>query len=266
MDNNYQKSNNLIFFIFYLILFLIIILYNDNCSNMFSRILNETFDNNLKFNNTQVWDNEFKPNFSKDFDKNILKEIDDIKPFKNDSNECKKEIKYLIDLQNSRTKKDEENLIKEYDDDYIYDLFELELEEKSIIHWFLNKDVDDIITYLKNKYNRARPSFVEKKIKPCIKVPGYPSYPAAGAIEAHLIKLILSEIHPEKKKNYEEITKKICKKREIGGLNFPSDISYGQKVAEKIFELLAKGDKNPLLKLNPHKSTEDYIKNKLKKK
>lgn len=87
----------------------------------------------------------------------------------------------------------------------------------------------------KEKYKRHRPYSADKRIKPCVDLPGNSqSYPSGHTVHAMATACTLEMIYPEKAKAIREYADKLAEQRLIGGVHFPSDVEAGKKLAEQL--------------------------------
>lgn len=199
----------------------------------------------LSFSNTQNWDK----NLIK-----ILKSLNDTHRKyinllninynnfnKNNSKETLYELNDLINLQKNRNMDDIKNIKNEINAEYsmIY-RFNMSVDEIYILEPFMRNILLPIILYIKYINNRVRPSYLTKKINPCIETPEHPSYPSGHSIEVYMIAHILSDKYPTKKEDLFKIADKIAKNREIAGVHFKSDTNFGKYLAKKLYILFKK--------------------------
>lgn len=150
-------------------------------------------------------------------------------------NKTKKEIENILEYQKTKNKYIHYNqLINELDVSNKFDEIHATHEEEEKMVYFFYNIVDPIIFHLKLKYDRIRPPFFDKRVKPWIDVPKHPSYPSGHSTQTHVIAYLMGKKYPERKKNYENIANRISVNREIAGLHYPSDTKYGKIVARYI--------------------------------
>ncbi|GAB4030580.1 MAG: phosphatase PAP2 family protein [Elusimicrobiota bacterium] len=121
----------------------------------------------------------------------------------------------------------------------------------------VKEDADVAVSYYKNLYARPRPFDRDKDIHPCFdqKAGGY-AYPSGHATISAVYALILSDLIPEKKEIFMQLSQQAALNRVIWGVHHPSDIETGKKLAEKIY---ADFLKNP--KFQSHiKNLKKYLK------
>ncbi|PIS46560.1 MAG: hypothetical protein COT17_07910 [Elusimicrobia bacterium CG08_land_8_20_14_0_20_51_18] len=101
-------------------------------------------------------------------------------------------------------------------------------------------DADITVNFFKNKYKRPRPFHRDKALEPCLGRIGGPAYPSGHATIARVYALVLSELVPERKKEFLERADRAALHRVIGGVHHPSDVENGKKLAEDIYLELMK--------------------------
>ena len=116
-----------------------------------------------------------------------------------------------------------------YDDDYINFLTET------------SEEIGALIMQLKNHYQRARPYqyalYGNQKLNPYQTFSGNnPSYPSGHATQSHFLFSIISSHYEEKAPQLMSVAKKVTESRLILGVHFPSDNSFGTKIAERLLE------------------------------
>ena len=160
----------------------------------------------------------------------------------NDSPSTMRELKYLSSL---KTNVDE---VKRGDD--IKENFIPLIDENDIplSKEFVNKVIKEstkFIMELKYHYNRPRPYQVAKIYQ--LKLNGTeldsmktPSYPSGHAVQAYLIEELFSNVDPRGSHQYQELAERVVHSRIIAKAHFPSDTSYGKKVAKALFKGIIK--------------------------
>ena len=178
-------------------------------------------------------------------------------PFpKNSSDKTLKEIQYIISLGQFRTQY--EDAMVEYDTntikpfkDYI-DEYGLEVDFDKIKQ--LKKQSVPIVLALKRHYNRPRPKVLSKALGLSLetfplKTASTPSYPSGHATQGTLISLLVADEVPlEHRKNILDIGKSIGHTRLIAGAHYPSDIEFGTRLGNHLYDL-AKSSMEPDLTL-----------------
>jgi len=175
----------------------------------------------------------------------IVKDILTNHPFpKNSSEETKKELEYLVKITNKASKKDIK--ICELVETNHYDLFAvfgnklgLDITLEQIEKWVT--DVDPVLFYLKDKFNRARPYQLAKEFG----MPLYPiirtdansaAYPSGHTLDFLVILYHFAKMKPDAKEQISDFYNEIKEIRELSGVHYPSD----RKVSEYLFKQLVK--------------------------
>jgi hypothetical protein len=178
--------------------------------------------------------------------KGVIKDILENHPFPlNSSEETKGELEYLKELTDSATEEDKKfcNMME----DHHYKFFEkvardlgMEgLTEKIIKGWCT--DVDPIIFYLKNKFNRPRPyqlaNYVDVDLYPIISTDANSgAYPSGHTMDFLVILFRFSKLRPDLVDKFDEIYQRVENVRQLSGVHYPSD----KKVSEILFNKLVK--------------------------
>lgn len=174
-------------------------------------------------------------------DTNLYKDFN-ISPFKkelppkNDSEVTKKELKYLTTI-------DLDKKFFQEKDDIIGNFFDF-LDSKKVKYdkKLLRKvtlDAVKVILELKNFFKRPRPFKLDHSFKdPLIKsTKGY-SYPSGHSTQSNLLSMVLSDLYPKYKKDFNKIADDIVYSRQMAKAHYPSDIKFGEKLAKSMFKYL----------------------------
>jgi hypothetical protein len=157
-------------------------------------------------------------------------------PPKNDSEKTKKELEYLstIDLD-KKFFQDKDDLIGNFFD--FLDDEKVKYDKKQLRKIVL--DAVDVILELKNHFKRPRPFKLDHDFKdPLVKsTKGY-SYPSGHSTQSNLLSLVLSDLYPKYKKDFNKIVDNIVFSRQMAKAHYPSDIKFGEKLAKAMFEYL----------------------------
>jgi len=173
-----------------------------------------------------------KSNIFKDFQ---ISEFKNIPPPSDNSEETKKEIKYLknIDL-NKRFVQEKDDI----DGNFIKFLKSKDIDEKKLIKK-INNDVRFIILDLKNHYKRPRPFRLDSELyNPSMESTKGFAYPSGHSTQSNLIYMILSYKYPKYKKELKKIKDDIVYSRQMANVHYPSDINFGEKLAKSLFNYL----------------------------
>ena len=178
-------------------------------------------------------------------EKGIIKDILENYPFPtNTSDETKNELEYLTKLTKEASEEDL-NFCKLIETNH-YDFFVivakklgLDVSEEEILKWV--EDIDPVLFYLKDKFNRPRPYQLAKELN----LPLYPitasdansaAYPSGHTLDFLVILYHFGKMKPEIAEEVDELYHKIKRVRELSGLHYPSD----RKISEYLFKELIK--------------------------
>ena len=107
----------------------------------------------------------------------------------------------------------------------------LKLDELDSISYNINY----IIIFFKNLFNRARPSQIDKSLNSFeSKTASTPSFPSGHSAQALYIAKKLSEKYPDKKDKFYDLAEKCGMARIYGGLHYPSDHEFSRKIVKLI--------------------------------
>jgi acid phosphatase (class A) len=162
-------------------------------------------------------------------------------PLKENSSQRKKEVNYIVNLQNNLD-------IKEFDQAFK----ERELDQKvteeilSAVHPALTKKQNPelyefltqiaettfvVVNNTKNYWNIKRPYLAEKKVKALIPFVNNPSYPSGHTTASYVYANILGQLIPQKRAEFMAIAAKIAQHRVLAGMHYPSDLDGGRQLA-----------------------------------
>jgi acid phosphatase (class A) len=107
----------------------------------------------------------------------------------------------------------------------------------------LLKESGKFVMELKYKYNRPRPWQIAEFYGISLngvdmKSMKTPSYPSGHATQGYLIGMHFAKRHPEHSKVFKQLGEDIAHSRIIAKAHYPSDKSFGKRVAEYLFTLL----------------------------
>jgi len=204
----------------------------------------ETMSPKITFSKTQEWrklDLHFLKYWEPLYISFTKKELGSLSHFPLEkSRKFIKEKSDLLALERTRVKDDEEKILfQKHICGFFYSGYRFGFNTSFDDH-LMDAYMDTRLFALRAKkhFNRARPSFVVKELKPLIENPSRPSYPSHHSIQARLIGLILSEVFPEKKSVISSAEKEIIKNRELSGVSYPSDSELGKNIADMSFDKL----------------------------
>lgn len=185
----------------------------------------------------------------KDFDTGVTP------PPSSNSPQTRDELRELAKNKSLRSKQQEELILFEAQEGGVVQAFisegQLKPEDMPITNLLVGELVQDIEYFMfrdKLKYRRAAPSQLSDKVSVVGEVQSYPSYPSGHAIMAYSSALLLSELDPRNTNKYMKLADDIAKRREIAGLNYPSDTAAGKQAAVAVYEgLRTQPDLNKLI-------------------
>jgi len=130
-------------------------------------------------------------------------------------------------------------IIEEYDD--FLPIFE-KICTKNKVNFpkkYMEKLIDEaaeIIIKVKYKYNRPRPfqlaPILGINLRSNIDDINTPSFPSRHACQGKLVANVLSKMYPELVEKFQKVAEEISYSRYIGGVHFPSDLVYGDELAD----------------------------------
>lgn len=111
----------------------------------------------------------------------------------------------------------------------------------------LIEEAAEIIIKLKYKYNRPRPYQLAPILgielrAGSIESANTPSFPSGHACQSKLVANVLCVIYPECIADFQKMAEKIAYSRYIGGVHFPSDLVYGDELADWIINYVVMPD------------------------
>ncbi|HEY7159906.1 MAG TPA: phosphatase PAP2 family protein [Acidobacteriota bacterium] len=86
----------------------------------------------------------------------------------------------------------------------------------------------------KDQYNRRRPSQMDPTLATLVASPGTPSYPCEHTVAAAAAATVLAYFFPEKADSILALAKQAAQSRIYAGVQYPSDVSEGWKLGEKV--------------------------------
>lgn len=192
----------------------------------------------LTFSKTQKWEAKALKSASNEylvFPMNQWEKILKVSPPPSEKAFIKKEIDYLLNLEKNRNINDIKKIKEEesFINNGKYGLKKKPLNSKKykVLLRLLNLayiELETVILHHKKKFDRARPSFYDQRLKPAIENPKHPSYPSAYAAKAYMMAEILTIVNPKGKKKYLKYARDIAFHRELAGIQYPSDTVAGR--------------------------------------
>ncbi len=168
-------------------------------------------------------------------------------PPPNSSEFTQRELAYLESLVG--TSRDAETLnkiAKEYTGIRAREMFELyglisEQNYKTVeLLDILDIDVTWFTLERKLHFSRPRPNKLNENLDLPLPNPTHAAYPSGHSGQTYAIALVLSDFDPENAALYENLSRGIAHRREIGGWHYPSDSEAGRRLAVKVLEELRK--------------------------
>ena len=131
-------------------------------------------------------------------------------------------------------------IIEEYDD--FLPIFE-KICTKNKVNFpkkYMEKLIDEaaeIIIKVKYKYNRPRPFQLAPILginlrSDIVDTAKTPSFPSGHSCQGKLVANVLSKMYPELVEKFQKVAEEISYSRYIGGVHFPSDLVYGDELAD----------------------------------
>jgi acid phosphatase (class A) len=180
-------------------------------------------------------------------EKGIVKDVLENHSFPaNSSDETRNELEYLVEVT------------KEADDDDFkfckllehnhYDFLQvtgkrlgLDVTTEQIKNWCL--DIDPVLFYLKDKFNRPRPyqlaNELELELYPIVRTDANSAaYPSGHSLDFLVTLYHFGKMNPEAAEEIDEFYHEIKRVRELSGVHFPSD----RKISEYLFKQLVKNN------------------------
>ena len=183
-------------------------------------------------------------------EKGIIKDILENHPFPaNSSEETRNELDYLVKITKEASEEDLKfcKLIETNHYDFFVIVAKklgLDVSKEQILKWV--GEVDPVLFYLKDKFNRPRPYQLANELN----LPLYPitasdansaAYPSGHTLDFLVILYQFGKMKPEIADEVDDFYHQIKRVRELSGLHYPSD----RKVSEYLFKQLVK---NKLIK------------------
>ena len=167
-------------------------------------------------------------------------------PPANDSNETRTELFKLLAYNDGVI---DRKMVKEFDD-----MREPYMELVNKYNLDVTKDdlqqiIDEGAKFtlkIKYKFNRPRPYQIAEHYgiedfkRHKLDTAKTPSYPSGHALQGRLIGLILTDKDPEHQNEYMAVSQRISDSRIMARAHYPSDIEYGEKLADELYEQMNK--------------------------
>lgn len=101
-------------------------------------------------------------------------------------------------------------------------------------------DVGAISAKAKRTWQRPRPPLLDTRIHACVPLPKSGSYPSGHTMRAFVWAGLLAEVFPEQRAELRAHAELIAWSRVIGGVHYPSDITAGRMLGERLVAELLK--------------------------
>jgi len=99
-----------------------------------------------------------------------------------------------------------------------------------------------VLLHQKLKFDRVRPSYINKNISTIIDVPQHPAYPSGHSTQAHLHAYLFSALDPQNEEKYLALAKDVALNREYAGVHYRSDSYVGKILSKFMIRQLAKNE------------------------
>jgi acid phosphatase (class A) len=90
----------------------------------------------------------------------------------------------------------------------------------------------------KRRFDRARPSQLESRLRPSIAVPRHAAYPSGHALQGYVVARVMALLLPRERDTFLSLGQEVGHEREIAGLHFPSDSAASRELGAIIFAKL----------------------------
>lgn len=209
---------------------------------------NATKDTKLTFDSTQSWGTHEKHFLETWKSKYVPKEMFEsvakamTPPPALGSKEAAEEASYLLALQNLRSEKSENIIVREmHVCGFHIGNYRLGLNPK-LDNLVLEAYFDSRLWGFmgKHRWNRVRPSFIISELKPNIANPPHPAFPSNHTFQALVVANVLSQLWPENANAYLQDALEIGRNRELAGVHYPSDTRASIILAHHFGKVLAK--------------------------
>ncbi len=103
----------------------------------------------------------------------------------------------------------------------------------------ISDEILPIISQVRDRYPRGRPSVDHAEVKPCIKEESSSSYPSGQAVLSIVFAKTLALIYPDKEDEFAERAREANHDRVLSGLHYPSDVRDGALLGRAVFDFLS---------------------------
>ena len=117
-----------------------------------------------------------------------------------------------------------------------------DVEQLSAFFDQVRNDGDFFIQKMKIDFPRQRPFAYVQGITPCVPKEVTGAYPSGHAMLSELYALILGDLYPAQKEQFEVRAREIGMHRVLSGMHHPSDVESGRLLAKLVYEELTKSE------------------------
>ena len=168
-------------------------------------------------------------------------------PPQNSSPQTKAELRYLHELIEKRTPRQEKAIIRQievagmklgpHQMKTILGKSSARPATRSMLN-IAQREMEILVFRLKVKFDRPRPDALDPTLSLSIPNPRHPAYPSGHSTQAHLLAYLLTEIDPKNQQGYLRAAQEIARNREVAGVHYPSDSEAGRLLARQITDQL----------------------------
>lgn len=185
----------------------------------------------MKFSTTQEWNPSFYGTI-KDAKPCIVSQLYLPPPPSN----TRRELDELLKKQDKRTTSQIGDILKQQYTSSIKNDFGITKEDvKLCLRW--DTIISPYFFYFKQYFDRVRPSFLEKRLVPCIDVPNHPAYPSGHSTQNYFWAFILGDKYPERRSEFIKKAEEISVNREYAGVHYHSDTIAGNSLAIQLYRI-----------------------------
>jgi acid phosphatase (class A) len=166
-------------------------------------------------------------------------------PIDRKTQEYQNEVLQIIELQ----KKPDPLEVRKSEEERIVgvELLVVNFERKSYpkLYHLLDRTLETTILITeshKNYWNTKRPFLSEEKIKALVEPANNPSYPSGHTSSSYVLARVLSQLFPQKSKDFMNRAEVIAGHRILVGMHFPHDIEGGRQLSLVIIGALFRDD------------------------
>lgn len=189
----------------------------------------------LRFSTTQTWNPSFYK-YIHNVQSSILGQLYLPPPPDNSSDKTRQELCELLHKQDNRTTDQIMDILRQRTFDHMIKDYGITEEDLQLcILW--DNMISPYIFHFKNHFDRVRPSFLEKKLIPCIEVPNHPAYPSGHSTQNYFFALILGDKYPERRSEFLKVAEQVAINREYAGVHYHTDTVAGHSLAYQLYKI-----------------------------